>query len=177
MRPTVGFALCGSFCTFRKAIDALRALTAQYTVVPIFSDAAWETDTRFGGFPGRGHGAVRHGAAAHAGAGRAARPEAPARSADRHALHGQHARQACKRHRRLARQLCLQGASAQRPPRAAGRFHERRSVRQRRESGCAAGPPSFLLRPLRAGQPDRQARQPCGTFFPAAGGGRGSAAG
>ena len=38
MRPTVGFALCGSFCTFRKAIDALRALTAQYTVVPIFSD-------------------------------------------------------------------------------------------------------------------------------------------
>ncbi|MFR5422622.1 MAG: flavoprotein [Oscillospiraceae bacterium] len=48
MRPTVGFALCGSFCTFRKAIDALRALTAQYTVVPIFSDAAWETDTRFG---------------------------------------------------------------------------------------------------------------------------------
>ena len=48
MRPTVGFALCGSFCTFRKAIDALRALTAQYTVVPIFSDAASETDTRFG---------------------------------------------------------------------------------------------------------------------------------
>ena len=48
MRPTVGVALCGSFCTFRKAIDALRALTAQYTVVPIFSDAAWETDTRFG---------------------------------------------------------------------------------------------------------------------------------
>ena len=48
MRATVGFALCGSFCTFRKAIDALRALTAQYTVVPIFSDAAWETDTRFG---------------------------------------------------------------------------------------------------------------------------------
>ena len=48
MRPTVGFALCGSFCTFRKAIDALRALTAQYAVVPIFSDAAWETDTRFG---------------------------------------------------------------------------------------------------------------------------------
>ena len=45
MRPTVGFALCGSFCTFRKAIDALRALTAQYTVVPIFSDAAWEADT------------------------------------------------------------------------------------------------------------------------------------
>ena len=29
MRPTVGFALCGSFCTFRKAIDALRALSKE----------------------------------------------------------------------------------------------------------------------------------------------------
>ena len=170
MRPTVGFALCGSFCTFRKAIDALRALTAQYTVVPIFSDAAWETDTRFGA-------SADFRAEVTALCGTAARPEAPAQSADRRALYGQHARQACKRHRRLARQLCLQGAPAQRPPRAAGRFHERRSVRQRRESGCAAGPPSFLLCPLRAGQPDRQARQPCGTFFLAAGGGRGSAAG
>ena len=35
-RKTIGLAMCGSFCTFRKAIDALRALTAQYTVVPIF---------------------------------------------------------------------------------------------------------------------------------------------
>ena len=25
-KPTVGFAMCGSFCTFRKAIDALRVL-------------------------------------------------------------------------------------------------------------------------------------------------------
>ena len=39
------------------------------------------------------------------------------------------------------------------------------------------GPAPFLLCPLRAGQPDRQACQPCGTFFSAAGGGRGSAAG
>ena len=79
MRPTVGFALCGSFCTFRKAIDALRALTAQYTVVPIFSDAAWETDTRFGASADfRAEVTALCGTAAHAGAGRAARPEAPA---------------------------------------------------------------------------------------------------
>lgn len=180
MRPTVGFALCGSFCTFRKAIDALRALTAQYTVVPIFSDAAWETDTRFGASADfRAEVTALCGTEPlHTLA--QVEPLGPKRLLDllivAH-LYGQYARQACKRHRRLARQLCLQGASAQRPPRAAGRFHERRPVRQRRESGCAAGPPSFLLRPLRAGQPDRQARQPCGTFFPAAGGGRGRAAG
>ena len=108
MRPTVGFALCGSFCTFRKAIDALRALTAQYTVVPIFSDAAWETDTRFG-----------------ASAGFRAEVTALCGTEPLHTL-------------------------AQVEP---------------------LGPKR------RAGQSDRQARQPCGTFFPAAGGGRGSAAG
>lgn len=48
MNPTIGFAFCGSFCTFRKAIDALRALSAQYQIVPIFSDAAYSIDTRFG---------------------------------------------------------------------------------------------------------------------------------
>lgn len=45
---TIGFALCGSFCTFRKAIDTLRTLSAQYRVLPIFSDASYETDSRFG---------------------------------------------------------------------------------------------------------------------------------
>ena len=38
-KPTVGFAMCGSFCTFRKAIDALRTLTATYRVLPILSGA------------------------------------------------------------------------------------------------------------------------------------------
>lgn len=45
---TLGFAFCGSFCTFRNAMNALRALTARYSVVPIFSEAAHSTDTRFG---------------------------------------------------------------------------------------------------------------------------------
>lgn len=48
MKPTVGFAFCGSFCTFRKTMDALRTVTERYDVVPIFSTAAYETDTRFG---------------------------------------------------------------------------------------------------------------------------------
>ena len=46
---TVGFALCGSFCTFRKTIPEIRRLTdAGYEVVPIMSFNACRTDTRFG---------------------------------------------------------------------------------------------------------------------------------
>ena len=48
MKPTVGFAFTGSFCTFRKAIDALSELTQTYRVVPILSEAAARIDTRFG---------------------------------------------------------------------------------------------------------------------------------
>lgn len=46
---TVGFALCGSFCTFHKVIPQMeRLIEAGYTVVPIMSDTAYHTDTRFG---------------------------------------------------------------------------------------------------------------------------------
>ncbi len=46
---TVGFAMCGSFCTFEKAIEAMSALVgAGYGVLPIMSFNAANTDTRFG---------------------------------------------------------------------------------------------------------------------------------
>ncbi len=45
---TLGFALCGSFCTFRRVLPVLKQLTEQYTVVPILSNNAYHTDTRFG---------------------------------------------------------------------------------------------------------------------------------
>lgn len=45
----IGFALCGSFCTHKKALDALQELRREYkTVIPILSDACLHTDTRFG---------------------------------------------------------------------------------------------------------------------------------
>lgn len=48
-KTTVGFALCGSFCTFSKAIKEMEHLTAAgYDVIPIMSQTAYETDTRFG---------------------------------------------------------------------------------------------------------------------------------
>ena len=44
----VGFALCGSFCTYSKVFPVLELLRRDYTITPIFSDAAYTTDTRFG---------------------------------------------------------------------------------------------------------------------------------
>ncbi len=48
MKPQIGYALTGSFCTFQKSLRALAALTQDYDVHPIFSDAAYQSDTRFG---------------------------------------------------------------------------------------------------------------------------------
>ena len=48
-KKTVGFALCGSFCTFKKVIPQMKKLVdAGYKVIPIMSHTAYTTDTRFG---------------------------------------------------------------------------------------------------------------------------------
>lgn len=45
----VGFALCGSFCTLKKAVAALEEVTRRYSSVwPILSEITANTDTRFG---------------------------------------------------------------------------------------------------------------------------------
>lgn len=45
---TIGFALCGSFCTFSEIFPILEQLMQKYTVIPIVSQTVWRTDTRFG---------------------------------------------------------------------------------------------------------------------------------
>lgn len=48
-KERVGFAVCGSFCTYEKALEQLRELTEIYeTLIPIASETAAKTDTRFG---------------------------------------------------------------------------------------------------------------------------------
>ena len=44
----IGFALCGSFCTFEKAFAAMAEVASIHTVTPIFSQAAYTIDSRFG---------------------------------------------------------------------------------------------------------------------------------
>ena len=46
---TIGFALCGSFCTHARAMESLEQVKARFArVVPIVSDCVAATDTRFG---------------------------------------------------------------------------------------------------------------------------------
>ena len=46
---TIGFAVCGSFCTHAKAMSALEQVRARWqNVVPIVSQCTADTDTRFG---------------------------------------------------------------------------------------------------------------------------------
>ena len=44
----IGFAMCGSFCTFAQVFPVMEALSRAHTVTPIFSFAAYSTDSRFG---------------------------------------------------------------------------------------------------------------------------------
>lgn len=45
---TIGFAVCGSFCTFADVFPAMEAVAKDHDVIPIFSDTAYATNTRFG---------------------------------------------------------------------------------------------------------------------------------
>ena len=46
---TIGFAICGSFCTFKSVFKEVENLVnAGYDVVPIMSENAFSFDTRFG---------------------------------------------------------------------------------------------------------------------------------
>ena len=44
----IGFALCGSFCTYSKIFPVMEELSKTYTVIPIFSPASATIDSRFG---------------------------------------------------------------------------------------------------------------------------------
>lgn len=46
---TIGFGMTGSFCTFDRTLNALAALAETgANVIPIMSETAYSTDTRFG---------------------------------------------------------------------------------------------------------------------------------
>ena len=48
MKKTLGLALCGSYCTYEAVFAAASKLTEDYRLVPIMSETASHTDTRFG---------------------------------------------------------------------------------------------------------------------------------
>lgn len=44
----VGFALCGSYCTYEKVFREIEKLSEKYEIIPIISETASRTDSRFG---------------------------------------------------------------------------------------------------------------------------------
>ena len=47
-KKRLGLALCGSYCTFEKLFAVAEKLSDKYELIPIMSENAAETDTRFG---------------------------------------------------------------------------------------------------------------------------------
>lgn len=47
-KKRLGLALCGSYCTYEKLFQAAEKLADTYDLIPIVSENAAETDTRFG---------------------------------------------------------------------------------------------------------------------------------
>ena len=44
----IGFAMCGSFCTFADVLPVMETVAQKHTVIPILSDNAYSIDSRFG---------------------------------------------------------------------------------------------------------------------------------
>ena len=47
-KKRIGLAMCGSYCTYETLFNAAKELAERYELVPIVSDTAAETDSRFG---------------------------------------------------------------------------------------------------------------------------------
>ena len=47
-KKRIGFAMCGSYCTYSRAFEEAERLTEKYELIPIMSENAAETDSRFG---------------------------------------------------------------------------------------------------------------------------------
>ena len=44
----IGFAMCGSFCTYAQVFPVMEVLARQHHIIPIFSEASYTIDSRFG---------------------------------------------------------------------------------------------------------------------------------
>ena len=131
-KERIGFAFCGSFCTHKKVLEQYLLLTQEYeTVIPIVSESAASTDTRFGSAAdflktvetAAGRSAIR--------CIRDAEPIGPKKLLDALVipLHRQHAGKAFRRRDRFHRYPGSQSASAQRPSRTSGYRKQRRPGR------------------------------------------------
>ena len=169
---TIGYALCGSFCTYTKAMAALKRLTEIYRrVIPIFSQASWETDSRFGT-------AEEHIRRAEELCGAPAlhtiaevEPIGPKKLFGRpgnRAVHRQHLGKTSPRHCRRPRYHGGKKPLKKRKTAASGRIYQRWARRSSGKHRQTVGPKAHLLCSLRAGRSHPEAHKSGGKFRPVA---------
>ena len=115
-QPVLGFAMCGSFCTYQPVLEALEELHTVFPdIIPIMSDVSFETDSRFGSadaFRARLEAICGHEILHTIPQVEPIGPEGAARRARHCPLHRKHNRKACERHCRHARYPCRQSPSS-----------------------------------------------------------------
>lgn len=126
----VGFAMCGSFCTFSKVIPQMSVLKESgYNVIPIMSQNAYSTDTCFGKAKDftAGISEITGNEIIHTIF--SAEPIGPKKCLTHlwWLLHGQHARKARKRYNGHLRNACCKGSSEERQTRHNRCFDKRRT--------------------------------------------------
>lgn len=137
-KRTLGLAMCGSFCTFSHVLDAFETLDQElYELVPIMSQASFETDNRFGPaaqFRERLETLCGREIVHTIKEAEPIRPEKASGRARHHAVHRQHACKAGRRHRRRSGHAGGKGTFAERASRDRRRVDQRRSGRKRGKS-------------------------------------------
>lgn len=157
----IGFVLTGSFCTFSKVMPVIQALIERGdTVTPILSDNAGTLDTRFGTAAHWREELTALTGISPIDSIVSAEPIGPKALFDILIV------APCTGNTlaRLARHPCDHGGqkpSARRTSGRAGGLHQRRSVRQRRQSRHAAESPVLLFRAAPAGCAAQQAALAC----------------
>ena len=149
---TVGFAMCGSFCTHSRAMEALEQVKARFAhVVPIVSEYTAAADTRFGDAHDLMREMMRICDHRVISTIKEAEPIGPQKLLDLLII------APCTGNTlgKLANGITDggQGPPAQRAAGAHRPLHQRRALRLRRQFGEPAGPQIHLLRPLRPGRP------------------------
>ena len=160
-KRTLGLAMCGSFCTFSRVLDAFETLDQElYELVPIMSQASFETDSRFGP-------AAQFRERLETLCGREivhtikeAEPFGPKKLLDALVI--------MRRHRRRSGHAGGKGTFAERASRDRRRVDQRRSGRKRGKSRHAFEPTRILFCPLRTGQRVQKAALPRRGFHKAA---------
>ena len=132
---TIGFAITGSFCTFKAVFPQMNLLVEHgYHVLPIMSENVYTTDTRFG-----------------RAADWVAQAEEVFGFTDSRAMHGQYAGQAGLRHIRYRADAGGEKPQAQRAARAHCGFDERRFGRRGGGHRAADEPERDVLCAVSAG--------------------------